>query len=53
VHPNYDVNMVQIAMTSSRLTIHVSAALAVQSDLLPALRRFATCCWRRKEVGRS
>ena len=52
VHPNDDVNMGQSSNDVIPTTIHVSAALAVRNDLLPALKQMRdTLAAKEKEVG--
>ena len=52
VHPNDDVNMGQSSNDVIPTTIHVSAALAVRNDLLPALRQTRDVLLaKEKEVG--
>jgi len=52
VHPNDDVNMGQSSNDVIPTTIHVSAALAVRNDLLPALKLARdVLVAKEKEVG--
>ena len=52
VHPNDDVNMGQSSNDVIPTTIHVSAALAVRNDLLPALKQARDVLLaKEKEVG--
>jgi fumarate hydratase class II len=52
VHPNDDVNMGQSSNDVIPTTIHVSAALAVRTDLLPALKQVRDALLaKEKEVG--
>ncbi|MEJ1960692.1 MAG: class II fumarate hydratase [Gammaproteobacteria bacterium] len=52
VHPNDDVNMGQSSNDVIPTTIHVSAALAVRNDLLPALKQTREVLLaKEKEVG--
>jgi fumarate hydratase, class II len=52
VHPNDDVNMGQSSNDVIPTTIHVSAALAVRNDLLPALKQARdVLAAKEKEVG--
>ncbi len=52
VHPNDDVNMGQSSNDVIPTTIHVSAALAMRNDLLPALRQTRDVLLaKEKEVG--
>jgi fumarate hydratase class II len=52
VHPNDDVNMGQSSNDVIPTTIHVSAALAVRNDLLPALKEVQGVLLKKeKEIG--
>src|SRR5689334_4748011 len=52
VHPNDDVNMGQSSNDVIPTTIHVSAALAVRNDLVPALKQARDALLaKEKEVG--
>jgi len=52
VHPNDDVNMGQSSNDVIPTTIHVSAAIAVRNDLIPALKQIRDVLLaKEKEVG--
>ena len=52
VHPNDDVNMGQSSNDVIPTTIHVSAAIAVRNDLIPALKQMRDALLtKEKEVG--
>jgi fumarate hydratase class II len=52
VHPNDHVNMGQSSNDSIPTAIHVSAALAVRRELLPALEHFSTVLKKKeREIG--
>ena len=55
VHPNDHVNMSQSSNDVIPTTIHVSAALAVERTLMPALAAYLAqfCCARRLKSARS
>lgn len=50
VHPNDDVNMCQSSNDVIPATIHLSAALALEQQLLPALQRLADTIKRRAQA---
>ena len=49
VHPNDDVNMCQSSNDVIPTTIHVSAAMTIRSELLPALRHLAGVLEKKAE----
>jgi fumarate hydratase class II len=53
IHPNDDVNMCQSSNDVIPTCVHVSAAVAVQTGLLPALRHLSGCIEKKATEVRS
>ncbi len=53
VHPNDQVNMSQSSNDVIPTCVHVSAAVAVQNELLPALKHLSTCIGKKADEVRS
>ena len=50
VHPNDEVNLGQSSNDVIPTALHVSAAVAIERDLLPALRELRGC-WRQRPMS--
>ena len=53
IHPNDHVNMCQSSNDVIPTCVHVSAAVAVQTGLFPALRHLSTCIEKKADAVRS
>ena len=53
IHPNDDVNMSQSSNDVIPTCVHVAAAVAVQTELLPALKKLSGCLEKKADEVRS